>query len=412
MPRIQAIHGITYNTTGGSADNNFRDNDISSCLIPQPPTITPDLCQTLLDNNTLTINESPVLYILRQTYADECKRLHRSLALLCGVPIFNSDTGLIMDNLVFLEDYNKCFAGTNTQDCEAAFQLTPIAGMYNDSAGKIEDLLRSYISIQTAPAMSGVLPDGTLCELWVINNPVYAEQLISIFGNRKVIITGDYEQNRVIFNALHKNKNSHSLSGKPIIGLFALTALQDPGLLFKPIHKVIYGIDDYSIDRLVLECGGSLIIVPVACYPDELLAKVKSMQFEGTHGIGLYDYVTDMGYTVMTENYDPLSGLYPASSLEWRRNEHVIFEHLLVELILQERLNNGQPVKFVPHYDLNTISSAVVNNSKPQLCLIMKEVNLRAIFDSISHTEALPMGSVKLQPAVPGGMLMLNLENP
>ncbi|MCH7841066.1 MAG: DUF1015 domain-containing protein, partial [Planctomycetes bacterium] len=125
-----------------------------------------------------------------------------------------------------------------------ACQLSPILGLYNDAQGRIGSVLAGVAARE--PDMTGTL-ESVENRLWVITEPDIIDQVVSTMADKKVYIADGHHRygTAMMYREWLTRQEGERLSDDHPAHyvMFALAAMDDPGCLILPYHRVIGGVD-------------------------------------------------------------------------------------------------------------------------------------------------------------------------
>ncbi|MFG0312944.1 MAG: DUF1015 family protein, partial [Phycisphaerales bacterium] len=197
--------------------------------------------------------------------------------------------------------------------------------------------------------------------------------------------------------------------------MYVLVSMSDPGLAIGPTHRVLGGMEDYSIEKFIEAAQGILNIEAIDNDPHTFESQMISLaEREHTANVfGIYDYATGLCFGAWPAVNDPLDAQFPKQSEAWRTLDVALIQHLIVEEICQPELNNGEPVKWAFPHSIDEVlaigkgeetGSSIAGGGKPQLAIIVRPTPLEAVRDISRAGELMPQKSTFFYPKLATGL--------
>ncbi len=195
--------------------------------------------------------------------------------------------------------------------------------------------------------------------------------------------------------------------------MMVLVSMTDPGLAIGPTHRVLGGMENYSIDELRQASAGLLNIEPIDNDPQTFLAQMEVLaEREKTNVFGIFDYDTGLCFAAWPAMNDPLEDQFPEKSEAWRKLDVAIIQHLIVDEICSPELNNGEPVKWAFPHSIDEVlaigrgdetGSSIAGGGKAQVAIIVRPTPLDAVRDVSRAGELMPQKSTFFYPKLGTG---------
>jgi uncharacterized protein (DUF1015 family) len=271
-------------------------------------------------------------------------------------------------------------------------QLSPIFGLFSDAENSVTGKL--FAGLKEAD-VAGTM-DAIRNELWTITDPATQQAVTDMMASRSIYIADGHHRYTM---ALQYQKER----GVDYV-LFVLIAMQDPGLLILPTHRIIGGLGQFDPAALRSKLGfkGELNELPaqdVARYADQILPTKPD------HTFGLYDGRTKKLYELTLTDPDVLQSLEPNQSQSWRSLDVAILQRYL----LDELLSDGRELTRSYTADPNAIAG-MTDGASRQVALLLKPTPLNALVELGKHNEVMPQKSTYFFPKLATGMVMNPLD--
>jgi len=373
-----------------------------------------DSYRLMLESGVLTQRETPAIFAYRQSFEFEGKPFQR-----CGMAI-------TLDTVAFgnregggILAHEQTFGGPK-EDRKAlmnasACQFSPIFGLHPDEDGSAVAILHGVMESRDAD-MHADMGDGIKHEIWTIDDAdTIAKYQASLAGDDVFVADGHHRYNTAL-NYLGdlESKGDVAADHPARRTMFVLVSMSDPGLAIGPTHRVLGGMEHYTIEKFIEVSQGLLNIEPIANDPNEFLPQMDTMaQREHTNVFGVFDYATGLCFGAWPAVKDTLEPQFPNQSQAWRNLDVAIIQHMIVEEICQPELNNGDPINWAfPHSIEEVIAigkgeetgSSIAGGGKPQLAVIVRPTPLDAVRDISRAGELMPQKSTFFYPKLATGL--------
>ena len=165
-------------------------------------------------------------------------------------------------------------------------QLSPIFGLYLDSQAQVNNLLQKVVGGRST-VHGTTTNDGVLHELWAIENTGLIQSFVHIFADKDVYIADGHHRYTTSLNYLDELAGESLPENHPArFCMFALVAMEDPGMIVLPTHRVLGGMVNFSIDRFADKARSLVEIRPSSS--KDLADLARSLPYHGPHAMGIY----------------------------------------------------------------------------------------------------------------------------
>jgi uncharacterized protein (DUF1015 family) len=453
MPQIRPIPAITFTTPSGDVSSliappydvlDQRDKDallaknnsnIVGVDLPHLPakTVGPDSTyeaagkkyRDWLAKGVLGRRARPALFVYQQTYTVSGgasggvgKKLQRR-GLVANVTV--QPFGKSASGKGGIHPHEQTFSGPKEDRMKLMLatqaQLSPIFGLHSDPTNRIGPLLAGVID-RSPPVLRGTTSnDGVLHEMWAVDDEFRQQPLIEAFDGADIFIADGHHRYSTALNYRNKLVAERGDAGLPENHpanhcLFVLVALQDPGLIILPTHRVLGGMNGLTMAKLREASGSLLEFTPFA---GDLAALEAALPKSGPHAMGLYmpSNTEQPLWIVRPTQADPLASRFSQQSKAWRELDVAIIQHLIVEEVCQKHLtdpavNGGQVQWKFPH----TLDELKANTETPgyQFGLIVQATPLESVRLVSEAGELMPQKSTFFYPKLATGMVINPLD--
>jgi len=357
--------------------------------------------QAWLAAGVLERDHRPAIYPYAQSYEHGGRRFHRR-GFIATVKLSAFGEGEVVPHEKTypgpIEDRMKLMHATG-------MQLSPIFGLFNDPRNEVTGLLYKNLG---KPLLLGDL-DGVQNDLWSITEAEIENQVIDAMKHRPVYIADGHHR---YTTALQYQKDAERAAGGKLPPghpanscMFVLVSMQDPGLLILPTHRLIGGLNNFSVEAFRAALGGNFEVSESNLTADQLPEFTEGLTGHEVHTFGFFDGKSRKLYSLKLKNLDVLKGLEPGKSEAWRRLDVAILQRYLLEEILQPRFAGGKELVKGYTADPKTISPQV-DGKQYQIALLLRPTPLQALADLGEHGEVMPQKSTYFFPKLATGMVM------
>jgi len=290
-------------------------------------------------------------------------------------------------------------------------QLSPIFGLYSDAEGLVAPLLGDAVGQREPDFFGTTANDGVRHEAYLLEGEAATDPLTQALRDMDVFIADGHHRYNTALNykrELEQQRGDVLPDDHPANWcLFVLVAMQDPGMIVLPTHRVLGGMDGFSVEELKQAAGERLHICPFeAGSLRELEAALPKIEQEGNghHAMGLYEGATGRMYIATVPDADPLADVYAGKTHAWRTLDVAVLQHHVVEGLLRPTFcpaDRGVAWKF-PH-ELAELKR-VCDGGEYQLGVVMQPTPLHAVRQVSEAGDLMPQKSTFFYPKLATGL--------
>jgi uncharacterized protein (DUF1015 family) len=195
-------------------------------------------------------DEDPCMYLTSLAYDPGDGRGTRvRWGVIAVVKIEEEDSGVILPHertfSAHKEDRLKLMRICNAQ-------FSQIFSLFEDPDG---DVLHAFGEIsQTPPQISFPFRDGTVHEMWIVQEPDMLEEAARVMAGKRIFIADGhhrYETSRNYRNIMRARYGSRPHNRSYEYVMMYLTSMDDPGLTILPSHRLIRRCPDFDLDAFM-----------------------------------------------------------------------------------------------------------------------------------------------------------------
>jgi len=358
-----------------------------------------------LRSGVLKKDSRPALYPYAQNYERSGRIFHRR-GVIALVRLSPFGQGQVVPHEQTykgpIEDRLKLMRATG-------MQLSPIFGLFSDPRNEISNLLFQRLS---KPKLSGTL-DHVKNDLWSIIDAEVENSVIDKMESRPVYIADGHHR---YTTALQYQEEARQQAGGTLppnhpanFCMFVLVGMQDDGLQILPTHRLIGGLENFTIDAFRAAVAEHFEVIEHLASPAQIPSAIEAMSDESAHTFALYDGTTQKLYTLRLTSNDPLKTLEPGQSQAWRSLDVAILQRYLFDEVLQPKFAGGK--ELTKGYTADPKAIVPQTDGAPyQIALILRATPLHALEELGKHGEVMPQKSTYFFPKLATGMMMYPLK--
>lgn len=379
-----------------------------------------DRYRGLLKRGTLHRRETPVMYAYRQTFDFRGSTYQRCgmAATVNAVPFGpRAGGGVLPHEETFSGPKEDRFALMKATKA----QLSPVFGLVADDSGDATRIVRGVMASRGPDRTARMAYDNVLHEVWTVEDSATIAAYQRAISAEDIFIADGHHRYTTGLNYIAHLEKSGALSADHPArrSMMVLVGMSDPGLVIGPTHRVLGGMQDYSLDAFIKAAGDRLRFEPIAGDLHALHDAMHRGSATGENRLGLYDFATGRGFVVIPGEPDPLAARFSSKPRAWRQLDVAIIQYLIVESICQPQLNAGRPVKWAfPHsveevIDIGKGRETGAGGGKgfvPQIAVLVRPTPLASVRDVSKANELMPQKSTFFYPKLATGLFINPLE--
>ncbi|MDX1682249.1 MAG: DUF1015 domain-containing protein [Phycisphaeraceae bacterium] len=282
-------------------------------------------------------------------------------------------------------------------------QLSPIFGLYSDPDQAIGG--RIAAATEGDPTFTGVTDnDGVEHRLWAVEDADAMAALSDQLQSAAIFIADGHHRYTTAINYRDELADAEGIGPDHPAEwcMFVLVAMEDPGMVVLPTHRVLGSMSDFSVAALQEAAAGALEIQPADVA--DLAELEASLPDHGPHAMGLYTPGDESGtfWIATTVSDDPLAADHGEQCDAWRQLDVAILQHLVVEKICEPTFSDGASVDWKFPHDLDQVE-AIADGEKYPLGVILQPTPLEAVKAVSEAGQRMPQKSTFFYPKVATG---------
>lgn len=292
-----------------------------------------------------------------------------------------------------------------TAVCKA--NLSQIFGLYPDPENQAQTLLEQAIADQTP--LEAVDHLAVVHRMWPVTDMEVISRLSAIMGPKPVFIADGHHRYETACHwrdqvydsgALHRDHPANYV-------LMTFIAMEDPGLVVLPTHRIFAEGPDLSAQELQERLGGYFRLQPVGKGPEDTLGVWEELATQ-PHSEALALYTRqDSQWTLLVptdQGRDKMAELCPDHSPLWQALSVAILHRLVLPL-----LGIAQPVQTKYFHLAEEVAQELATGYFP-LAALVQPVTISQIRTISMGGERLPQKSTYFYPKLLSGLVVNPLE--
>lgn len=347
-----------------------------------------------LSDGVLVADETPALYVYHQKYTHGGREYLRKkfFARLRLEPF--GQGGVFPHEQTFGGPKEDRLALTKATEAN----MSPIFGLYEDHENVVAKTLEAKLS--PAPLAHGTL-DGVESRMWAVTDEATISRVVELMRDKPVFIAdGHHRYGTAMMYRDHVIQQHGNLPDDHPANfvLCVLCAMEDPGLLILPTHRVLAG-QQLAADQL--EANAEIDVAPLDVSSGA--AAVQALAKFGPQAVGLYSSASGGYVALRPKRAGILDDLEPKHSPAWRRLGLAFLHAYLLDRVLAPLLGGG-PLDI--HY-VKSDDGAVAEAEKTRgIAFLMQPTTMAEMRGVCQAGDLMPQKSTYFFPKLASGMVI------
>jgi uncharacterized protein (DUF1015 family) len=377
-----------------------------------------------LEAGILQRDDQPALYAYQQSYNHGSVRYtRRGFFTRVRLEEFGSESSI--------HPHEQTFSGPKEDRLQlmraTAANLSPVFGLYDDKSNDVTDLLFEAVGL-ARPLASAELPsqDGkseVLSELWAVTDRAVIKDVQLMMADKHLYIADGHHRYTTCLNYRREVSAARGTAlahhDPANFALFALIALQDPGLIILPTHRVVAAdcLENFYLEGFVNAAMQSCKVMETKIRGDSLASLEHDLSEGafGLHAVGVYDPVEDAAVVLQPRVGDPLQEFAADPTLAgkseaWRQLDVAILQHLVFDRILSAFVKPGAKMSWAFPHEARDVAALCRGGSgagsQYRVGFLLQPTPLAAVRDLCNANELMPQKSTFFYPKLATGMVI------
>jgi len=289
---------------------------------------------------------------------------------------------------------------TTQAHCEQIFML------YSDPADEIAKLLKQT----TAPDIELRDEYGVLHQLWKVSDPATVAAAKAKMADKKLIIADGHHRYETALN--YRNQMRQEKKGDADAPyervVITFVNMDSPGLVILPTHRVVFGLENFSIFDMVAELREYFEVEDIGTVPD-VAGAVQRLRDAGKDGTALLA-VTAHSTFLLRVRKDVQPGKLKDLSAAQRSLDVVQLHKLVLEEILGMSEEDIRAQKHLKYIRDGAEAVEQVKKGAAQVSFLMNPVHIEQMRDIAFAGEVMPQKSTDFYPKMLSGLTIYSVE--
>lgn len=281
--------------------------------------------------------------------------------------------------------------------------LSPIFGLYQDPANDVTKRLEAALPAE--PVATGTL-DNTASKMWAVTDPAVVRDVAALMAAKPVYIADGHHRYGTGLNYrawLSEQQGPLPADHPANFVLCVFCAMEDPGLLILPTHRVLPGL---KVTADALRTDAKLEVQPLdAADADAVPAALAKF---GPQAVALHTAGSKGFVAVRPRDRDILRGIAPAKSDAWRHLGLAFLHAYLLDKLITPKLAGGQAPEI--HYVKSAGEAVAEADSTAGSVLLMQSTTMQEMADVCKAGDLMPQKSTFFYPKLASGLVVNPLE--
>ena len=359
------------------------------------------------ENDIIQKEERPAIYVYHQIYKTEGIEYVRK-GFMCGCHAVPFGYGMVYPHEITMSG-PKLDRLMLTTACKMNF--SQIFGLYPDEKNVVQSILEDAL-IQGKYTESATATDhlGVVNRMWVVENEEIIKQVVSAMAPKPIFIADGhhryetactYRQQIDDMGLLHSDHPANYV-------LMVCVAMEDPGLIVLPTHRLFPGLPELTREELAAKLGGCFHLEPAgsgANAAPQVWQRIEREQRQDA--IGLYT-AKDRCWSLTSltaEGKAKMDEIAQDHHPEWRELGVSLLHRLIVETLLE----TPNPPKPTYVHLVDEVVTGLQTEDYPLAALVMP-ATVEHIRTLSLLGDRMPAKSTYFYPKLIGGFVFNPLE--
>lgn len=435
MPNIQPFQGLRYNLA--------QVGDLSDVVAPPYDVISPEYqdelyakhpnnvvrlilnkmnpdddeannrytraARTLKDwkaEGVLQRDDQPALYVYHQIFTVGGKEYCRK-GFMCGCEATPFGEGMIFPHEITMSG-PKLDRLMLTTACKTNF--SQIFGLYPDAENEVQNILED--AVRGEAPLEATDKDGVINRMWIVDDPDVVSKVVALMGPKPIFIADGHHRYETACNYRKqvREQGELTLDHPANYVLMVCIAMEDPGLIVMPTHRLFKNVPSFSQEELISKVGDCFRVSTVGegyRTAHRAWAEIEMLEDQGTMALytakdGKWNLLqlTEAGREKMAE-------VAKEHQPEWQELGVAILHSLVIDTLLG--LKGHEKPKYVHEVEevVETLKSEP--ETYPLAALVMP-ATVQQIQDLSMVRERMPAKSTYFYPKLISGFVFKPLE--
>ncbi len=358
------------------------------------------------ENGVLTQDKDAAIYVYHQIYTVDGKEYVRK-GFMCRCKAVPFGEGMVFPHEITMSG-PKMDRLMLTTACKMNF--SQIFGLYPDEETKVQNLLEEAVRNSGAPPVEATDHLGVVNRMWAITDPEVIAAVVKEMAQRPIFVADGHHRYETACNYRKQIAEQGLLKpGHPAnYVLMVCIALEDPGLIVLPTHRLFPGIPALSREELAEKLGEHYTLETVGTGPEtahQVWERIEQCDDQSVLGLYTAKDQTWVLAKLTAAGRDRMNSVANDHHPGWRELGVGLLHRLVVETLLE------QPDHPKPTYVhlVEEVVEGLKQGDYPLAALVMP-ATVDQIRDLSLDRERMPAKSTYFYPKLLTGLVFNPLE--
>lgn len=358
------------------------------------------------ESGVLVKEPNPSIYVYHQIFEAQGKKYVRK-GFMCGCEAVPFGEGMVFPHELTMSG-PKLDRLMLTTACKTNF--SQIFGLYPDPENEVQNILEEAVAGETP--FEATDENGVLNRMWVVDDADVISKVVALMGPKPIFIADGHHRYETACNYRNQIRQQGLLTSDHPANhvLMVCVAMEDPGLIVMPTHRLFRNVPAFSQQDLFDRLGGFFNISTVGegyNQAHKAWAEIELLNNQGTLALfsardGKWNLlqITDKGRAKMDEvaaDHQP----------EWRQLGVAILHTLVIDALLG--LKGHEKPKYV-HEVSEVVANLKASPEEFTLAALVMPATVELIQECSMVRERMPAKSTYFYPKLITGFVFKPLE--
>jgi uncharacterized protein (DUF1015 family) len=285
--------------------------------------------------------------------------------------------------------------------------LSQIFGMYPDDAGEVQARLDNAVGRSLPFQATDHL--GVVSKVWPVIDHHVATAITGLMASKPIFIADGHHRYETALRYVEEKKEAGEVTGPDHPANFVLmmlVAMQDPGLVILPTHRLVSGLPELKADQLRTLLASHFDMTTIGTGPAGARQAWETIEADGSQAFLGFGTIADgVWQTARFRSPDLMAQLAGDHSDEWRGLGVAILHRVVLDELFAE---SGTPMCQYVHL-LKEVTDAVAAK-QCQVAVLVPPATMDHVEQIAGNLEKMPPKSTYFYPKLLSGLLFHSLR--
>ena len=358
------------------------------------------------DEGVLLKDNSAAFYVYHQVYKVGDQEYTRK-GFMCRCKAVPFGEGMVFPHEITMSG-PKLDRLMLTTACKMNF--SQIFGLYPDEENTVQTLLEQAVQKSGQPPLEATDHLGVLSRMWLVTDPAVIAEIVKEMGPKPIFVADGHHRYETACNYRKQIKEEGILTPEHSANyvLMVCIAMEDPGLIVLPTHRLFPGIPEHTKEELAEKLGDNYEIEAIGTGPEaahEVWKRIEEANDQSVLGLYTAKDKTWVLAKLTEKGAEKMGEVATDHHPEWRK----LGVSLLHRLVMETLLNQPNHPKPTYVHLVDEVVSELNSGDYPLAALVMP-ATVDDIRDLSLERERMPAKSTYFYPKLLTGLVFNPLE--